>query len=81
VTPEVAATIETRLKAFFEADARGAVAVYLYGSVARGEARSDGDVGVLFTAEPPATLGAPQFQIETALERPARILSGARLPT
>jgi predicted nucleotidyltransferase len=65
-----AAAVEARLKAFFEADARGALAVYLYGSVARGEAgrNSDIDVGVLFAAEPPATLGAPQFAIEAALE-------------
>jgi predicted nucleotidyltransferase len=47
------------------------LAVYLYGSVARDEARSgsDVDVGILFAVEPPATLGAPQFQIEAALER------------
>jgi len=63
--------IETRLKAFFEEDPRGAVAVYLFGSVARGEARtgSDVDVGVLFASDPPATLGAPQFAIEAELER------------
>jgi len=45
--------------------------VYLYGSVARDEARpdSDVDVAILFAAEPPATLGAPQFAIESELER------------
>jgi hypothetical protein len=66
-----AAAVEARLKAFFEGDAWGALAVYLYGSVARGESRpdSDIDVGVLFAAEPPATLGAPQFALEAALER------------
>jgi predicted nucleotidyltransferase len=66
-----AAAIESRLEAFFEGDARGAVAVYLFGSVARGEARpdSDVDVGILFAAEPPATLDAPQFAIEAELER------------
>jgi len=63
--------VEARLKAFFEDDPRGALAVYLFGSVARGDARSDSDadVGVLFAAEPPGTLGAPQFAIEAALER------------
>jgi predicted nucleotidyltransferase len=66
-----AAVVEARLKAFFEDDPRGAVAVYLFGSVARGEAgpESDVDVGILFATDPPATLGAPQFAIEAALER------------
>jgi predicted nucleotidyltransferase len=66
-----ASAVEARLKAFFEEDPRGAVAVYLFGSVARGDARSDSDVdvGVLFAAEPPATLSAPQFALEAALER------------
>lgn len=45
--------------------------MYLFGSVARGEARdsSDVDVGILFASEPPATLDAPQFAIESDLER------------
>lgn len=66
-----AAAVEARLKAFFEDDPRGALAVYLYGSVARGQARpdSDIDIGVLFATDPPATLEAPQFAIEAALER------------
>jgi predicted nucleotidyltransferase len=66
-----AADVEARLKPFFEEDPRGAVAVYLFGSVARGDAgpASDVDVGILFAAEPPATLGAPQFALEAALER------------
>jgi predicted nucleotidyltransferase len=66
-----AAAIEARLRASFEEDPRGAVAVYLFGSVARGEARPDSDVDVamLFAAEPPATLDAPQFAIEIELER------------
>jgi hypothetical protein len=66
-----AASIDARLRSFFEADARGAIAVYLFGSVARNEARagSDVDVGVLFEADPPGTLDAPQFVLEGDLER------------
>jgi len=65
------AAVEARLKAYFEEDPRGAMAVYLFGSVARGDAGpgSDVDVGILFAAEPPATLGAPQFALEADLER------------
>ncbi len=45
--------------------------MYLFGSVARGEARpdSDVDVGVLFEQDPPASLDAPPFTIEAELER------------
>jgi predicted nucleotidyltransferase len=66
-----ASVIEARLKAFFDEDSRGAVAVYLFGSVARGEARADSDVdvGVFFASDPPATLDAPQLALEAALER------------
>jgi hypothetical protein len=69
-----ASAIQAELKAFFAEDSRGAVAVYLFGSVARGEARTDSDVdvGVLFASDPPATLAAPQFAIEAALERQLR---------
>lgn len=64
-------SITSELRVFFAADAHGAIAVYLFGSVARGEARpdSDVDVGVLFETPPPATLEAPQFALESALER------------
>lgn len=66
-----ASDVEARLRSYFEADPRGAVAVYLFGSVARGEARSksDVDVGVLLDSLPPATLDAPQFALEAELER------------
>ncbi len=66
-----AATIEPRLCSFFEANARGAIAVYLFGSVARGDSRADSDVdlGILFASDPPATLAAPQFTLEAELER------------
>ncbi len=61
--PVEAATVEARLRSFFEADARGAIAVYLFGSVARRETRTDSDVdlGISFSVEPPATLAAPQL--------------------
>jgi predicted nucleotidyltransferase len=81
-----ATTVEARLKAFFEDDPRGAFAVYLYGSVARGQARpdSDVDIGVLFATDPPATLEAPQFAIEAALERllasPVQVVALNRAP-
>jgi predicted nucleotidyltransferase len=81
-----AAVVEARLKAFFEDDPRGAVAVYLYGSVARGQARpdSDIDIGVLFATGPPPTLDAPQFAIEAALERllasPVQVVALNRAP-
>ena len=72
MTAQIDATaVEADLRAFFATDARGAIAVYLFGSVARGEARADGDVdvGVLFETAPPATLDAPQFALEADLER------------
>jgi predicted nucleotidyltransferase len=81
-----AAAVEARLKAFFGDDPRGALAVYLYGSVARGQARpdSDVDIGVLFATDPPATLDAPQFAIEAALERvlasPVQVVALNRAP-
>jgi hypothetical protein len=48
--------------------------VYLFGSVARGDAGpdSDVDVGVLFSVEPAPTLEAPQFSLEAEMERTLR---------
>lgn len=80
------AAIEARLRAFFEDEPRGAVAVYLFGSVARDDARpgSDVDVGVLFGEDPPATLEAPQFAIEVRLEQllglPVQVVALNRAP-
>lgn len=64
------ASVESRLRRFFESDPRSAIAVYLFGSVARAEARhgSDVDLAVLFASDPPATLEAPQFALEADLE-------------
>jgi hypothetical protein len=81
-----ATVAEARLRAFFEDDSKGAVAVYLFGSVARGEARraSDVDVGVLFAAAPPAALDTPTFALEGDLERvlggPVQVVALNRAP-
>jgi predicted nucleotidyltransferase len=78
--------VEARLRAFFAGAPRGSLAVYLFGSVARGEANpgSDVDVGVLFATEPPATLDAPQFALEGELESvlggPVQIVALNRAP-
>lgn len=48
--------------------------MYLFGSVARGDAGpdSDVDVGVLFSVEPAPTLDAPQFSLEAEMGRTLR---------
>ena len=48
--------------------------MYLFGSVARGDAGpdSDVDVGVLFSVESAPTLEAPQFSLEAEMERALR---------
>jgi len=79
-------TIDASLRAFFEDNLQGVLAAYLFGSVARGGAgpKSDVDVGILFAADPPATLNAPQFAIEAALERllgsPVQVVALNRAP-
>lgn len=62
--------IET-LRAFFRERGDGVSAAYLFGSRARGTARSgsDVDVGVLFAETPPARLHGPPSRIADALER------------
>ncbi len=71
-----AAAAEARLSSYFGEDARGAIAVYLFGSLARGEGRADSDVdvGVLFETTPPARLDSPVQTIEGDLERLLRCL-------
>lgn len=65
-----AGAVEDALREFFARDPHGAAAVYLFGSVARGEARgdSDVDVGVLFDETPPPTLDSMPFRLDGELE-------------
>jgi len=60
-----------QLAAFFAADPRGAVAVYLFGSAARGEATvaSDVDVAVLFERAPDPSLSGAGLTLEGDTER------------
>lgn len=60
-----------QLAAFFEADAHGASAVYLFGSVARGAATeaSDVDVAVLFDQAPEPALSGAGLTLEGEIER------------
>lgn len=59
------------LHQWFETDPRGAAAAYLFGSVARDNARpdSDVDVGVLFLERPEPTLEGQPYDMADALER------------
>jgi predicted nucleotidyltransferase len=70
-----AARIESDLRSFFASNPGDAVAVYLYGSVARGTARqgSDVDVGVLLEEDPPRTLQGLKLDVEADLESLLRV--------
>lgn len=80
--------IESQLREFLSANAerKGIAAAYLYGSVARGTAKpeSDVDVGILFSAEPPATLQGLGVDLEGELEgllrRPVQVVVLNRAP-
>ena len=63
--------LQPQLAAFFEADAHGAIAVYLFGSVARGDATaaSDVDVAVLFDQAPEPALDGAVLTLEGEIER------------
>lgn len=65
------AFITSRLQEYFEANARGVVCVYVFGSVARGTARgrSDIDVAVLLERDPPPTLAGSAVSLGGDLER------------
>jgi tRNA nucleotidyltransferase (CCA-adding enzyme) len=58
--------LAARLADFFAEDTRGASAVYVFGSVARGTSRDDSDVdiGVLFAVAPEPTFDAQPFGLE-----------------
>ena len=60
-----------QLQAFFNRDHIGIVCGYVYGSVARGEARSasDIDIAVLYAQEPPPTLDGLGLELGYTLER------------
>ena len=57
--------IEKAIVSYFEGSDSDIVAVYLFGSFGRGEARasSDVDLGVLYAQPPPATLASAGFDI------------------
>jgi predicted nucleotidyltransferase len=60
-----------QLRAFFDREYIGVVCVYVYGSVARGEAhgKSDIDVAVLYAQEPFPTLDGLGLELSSTLER------------
>ena len=64
-------SIAGRLRAFFEAEHHDAAVVYLFGSVARGDATesSDVDVAVLYTSDPPLSYDGLPLTLEGELER------------
>jgi predicted nucleotidyltransferase len=64
-------TVLQQLQAFFNRDHSGIVCVYVYGSLARGEAdsASDVDVAVLYAQEPPPTLEGLGLELGYMLER------------
>jgi uncharacterized protein YutE (UPF0331/DUF86 family)/predicted nucleotidyltransferase len=68
--PNVTTEAHRQLAAFFEADAHGACAVYLFGSVARGDATatSDVDVAVLSDRAPESVLSGAALTLEGTLE-------------
>jgi predicted nucleotidyltransferase len=65
------ARLEEQVASVITAGAVDVIAVYLYGSVARGTdtSSSDVDLAVLYRTAPPRTLDAQPFGLEAALER------------
>ena len=68
--PAVDASLEQRIADVFTPRS-DVMAVYLFGSTARGTARvgSDIDIAVLFDSPPPRALGGPRFVVEGELEQ------------
>lgn len=66
-----ATDVEALLRAHLAGRGAGLVAAYLFGSVARGQARagSDVDVAVLLERDPPPTLAGLELDRESDLER------------
>lgn len=81
------ATIEEGLRPLFAAEPARVLAVYLFGSVARGTARADSDVdvAVLYADAPPATIeGLPldlERRIRERVGRPAQVIVLNTAPT
>lgn len=65
------ADLRDSLAAVLQADRSGAIAAYVFGSVARGEATatSDVDVAVLWDRTPASTLSGERLELEGSLER------------
>jgi predicted nucleotidyltransferase len=63
--------VEQLLREFFAASSQGVVAAYLFGSVARGSARtgSDVDVAILYSTAPEASLEGIPLALEAELEK------------
>jgi predicted nucleotidyltransferase len=64
------ATIEESVRSFFDRRSAGVVTVYLFGSVARGDAdhASDVDLAVLLREDPPRTLDGLGFDVADELQ-------------
>jgi predicted nucleotidyltransferase len=64
------ATIEGVVRSFFDRRSTGVVAVYLFGSVARGDAHRDSDVdlAVLLREDPPRTLDGLGLDLADGLQ-------------
>lgn len=78
--------IADHVRAFFRDYPDTVVCVYLFGSMARGEARpdSDVDIAVLFETDPPATLAGSGVcladELERYLARPVDLVALNRAP-